>query len=82
MLNGTPNEFITVNGVPVPVKAQYLFYPFWGSERTFPHFAAPGIWARHTAGEARLQPRRTPMRPGPSAFWGGPQFRGVFDRIR
>ena len=42
MLNGTPNEFTTFNGVPVPVKAQYLWYPFWGSDRTFPHFAQVG----------------------------------------
>ena len=48
MLNGTPNEFTTFNGVPVPVKAQYLFYPFWGSDRTFPHFAAPWAWAMST----------------------------------
>ena len=40
MLNGTPNEFTTFNGVSVPVKDQFLWYPFWGSERTFPHFAA------------------------------------------
>jgi hypothetical protein len=33
MLNGTPNEFTTFNGVPVPVKAQYLWYPFWGSDK-------------------------------------------------
>jgi arylsulfatase A-like enzyme len=26
MLNGTPNEFTTFNGVPVPVKAQFLWY--------------------------------------------------------
>ena len=32
MLNGTPNEFTTFNGVEVPVKAQYLWYPFWGSD--------------------------------------------------
>jgi len=37
MLNGTPNEFTTFNGVEVPVKDQFLWYPFWGSERTFPH---------------------------------------------
>ncbi len=48
MLNGTPNEFTTFNGVPVPVKAQMLWYPFWGSERTFPHFAAPWAWAMDT----------------------------------
>ncbi|HME71444.1 MAG TPA: arylsulfatase [Myxococcota bacterium] len=48
MLNGTPNEFTTFNGVAVPVKAQLLFYPFWGSDRTFPHFAAPWSWAMDT----------------------------------
>ncbi len=48
MLNGTPNEFTTFNGVAVPVKAQYLWYPFWGSERTFPHFAAGWAWAMDT----------------------------------
>ena len=30
MLNGTPNEFTTFNGIPVPVKDQLLWYPFWG----------------------------------------------------
>jgi len=48
MLNGTPNEFTTFNGVPVPIKAQFLWYPFWGSDRTFPHFAAPWAWALDT----------------------------------
>jgi arylsulfatase len=48
MLNGTPNEFTTFNGVAVPVKDQLLWYPFWGSERTFPHFAAPWAWAMDT----------------------------------
>jgi arylsulfatase len=45
MINGTPNEFTTFNGVEVPVKAQYLWYPFWGSDRTFPHHAAAWAWA-------------------------------------
>jgi arylsulfatase len=45
MLNGTPNEFTTFNGVAVPVKDQFLWYEFWGSDRTFPHFAAPWSWA-------------------------------------
>ena len=36
MLNGTPNEFTTFNGVDVPVKDQFLWYEFWGSDRTFP----------------------------------------------
>ncbi|QDF37759.2 arylsulfatase [Bradyrhizobium symbiodeficiens] len=48
MINGTPNEFTTFNGVAVPVKDQFLWYPFWGSERTFPHFAAPWAWAMDT----------------------------------
>jgi len=47
-LNGTPNEFTTFNGVPVPVKAQFLWYPFWGSDKTFPHYAAPWAWAMDT----------------------------------
>ena len=48
MLNGTPNEFTTFNGVAVPVKDQFLWYQFWGSERTFPHFAAAWAWAMDT----------------------------------
>jgi len=48
MLNGTPNEFTTFNGVAVPVKAQYLWYPFWGSDKTFPHYAAEWAWAMDT----------------------------------
>ena len=48
MLNGTPNEFTTFNGVAVPVKDQFLWYPFWGSDRTFPHFAAEWAWAMDT----------------------------------
>ena len=48
MVNGTPNEFTTFNGVEVPVKAQYLWYPFWGSDKTFPHFAAGWAWAMDT----------------------------------
>ena len=48
MLNGTPNEFTTFNGIEVPVKDQFLWYPFWGSERTFPHFAAAWSWAMDT----------------------------------
>jgi arylsulfatase len=48
MLNGTPNEFTTFNGVAVPVKDQFLWYEFWGSERTFPHYAAGWSWAMDT----------------------------------
>jgi arylsulfatase A-like enzyme len=48
MLNGTPNEYTTFNGIPVPVKDQYVWYPFWGTDATFPHFAAPWAWAFDT----------------------------------
>ncbi|HEV7258610.1 MAG TPA: arylsulfatase [Bosea sp. (in: a-proteobacteria)] len=48
MVNGTPNEFTFFNGVQVPVKDQFLWYPFWGSERTFPHYAAGWAWAMCT----------------------------------
>ena len=48
MLNGTPNEFTTFNGVAVPVKDQFLWYEFWGSDKTFPHFAAGWAWALDT----------------------------------
>ena len=48
MINGTPNEFTTFNGIEVPVKDQFLWYPFWGSDRTFPHFAAGWAWAMDT----------------------------------
>ncbi len=48
MLNGTPNEFTTFNGVSVPVKAQLLWYDSWGSDKTFPHFAAGWSWAMDT----------------------------------
>jgi arylsulfatase len=48
LLHGTPNEFTSFNGVAVPVKDQFLWYPFWGSERTFPHYAAAWAWATST----------------------------------
>jgi arylsulfatase A-like enzyme len=48
MLNGTPNEFTTFNGISVPVKDQFLWYEFWGSDATYPHFAAPWAWAMDT----------------------------------
>jgi arylsulfatase len=48
MLDGTPNEFTYFNGIPVPVKAQMLFYPFWGSDKTFPHYATEWAWAMDT----------------------------------
>ncbi len=32
----------------MPVKDQFLWYEFWGSARTYPHFAAPWAWAFDT----------------------------------
>ena len=48
MVNGTPNEFTTFNGIEVPVKDQFLWYEFWGSDKTFPHFSAAWAWAFDT----------------------------------
>ena len=48
MVNGTPNEFTTFNGIEVPVKDQLLWYPFWGSDKTFPHYSAAWAWAFDT----------------------------------
>jgi Sulfatase len=48
MVNGTPNEFTTFNGVAVPVKDQFRWYEFWGSERTYPHVAAGSEWTMAT----------------------------------
>ncbi|HEY9114830.1 MAG TPA: arylsulfatase [Bacteroidales bacterium] len=47
-LNGTPNEYTTLNGVSVPVKTQFLWYEVWGSDKTYPHFAAEWAWAMST----------------------------------
>ncbi len=46
--NGTPNEFTAFNGVAMEANPQLIWYPFWGSERTFPHFAAGWAWAMAT----------------------------------
>jgi arylsulfatase A-like enzyme len=42
MVNGTPNEFTTFNGIPVPVKDQFLWYEFWGSDRPSRTIRRPG----------------------------------------
>jgi arylsulfatase len=47
-INGTPNEFTSFNGFTVPIKDQYLFYEFWGSDKTFPHYSAGWAWALST----------------------------------
>jgi len=47
-INGTPNEFTSFNGFTVPIKDQFLFYEFWGSDHTFPHYSAGWAWAFDT----------------------------------
>jgi arylsulfatase A-like enzyme len=46
--NSGPSHIVRLRGVEVPVKDQFLWYPFWGSERTFPHYAAEWAWAMDT----------------------------------
>jgi arylsulfatase len=48
MLDGTPNEIASLNGVTIPVLEQARFYDAWGSERTYPHYATPWAWAFDT----------------------------------
>ena len=52
MLNGTPNEFTTFNGVAVPVKDQYLWYD--SGDRTGPFRTMPpagrGQWTLPSSG--------------------------------
>ena len=52
MVNGTPNEFTTFNGVEVPVKDQFLWYPFWGrsAPSRITRQAGPGRWTRRSSG--------------------------------
>ena len=73
MLNGTPNEFTTFNGVTVPVKDQFLWYPFWGSDRTFPHYAAGWAWAMDTPFKwvKQVASHRGGTRQGMSMSWPG-----------
>ena len=48
-LDGTPSEVMAFNGVNVPVAAQLqYFYDIWGTDKTYPHFAAPWAWAFDT----------------------------------
>jgi arylsulfatase A-like enzyme len=47
-LNGTPNEVVPLNGVTIPVKDQFLWYEFWGSDQTYPHMAVAWAWAFDT----------------------------------
>ncbi len=48
MVNGTPNEFTTFNGIEVPVKDQFLWYEFWGSDKHLPALlGGVGLGLRH-----------------------------------
>jgi arylsulfatase A-like enzyme len=46
--NGTPNEVAAVQGVHLPVAAQFEFYDSWGSDRTYPHMSVGWAWAFDT----------------------------------
>jgi arylsulfatase len=50
MLNGTPNEFTTFNGVAVPVKDQFLWYPDRNGRSRILRPAGPGRWTRPSSG--------------------------------
>jgi len=43
--NGTPNEVAAVQGVHLPVAAQFEFYDAWGSDQTYPHMSVGWTWA-------------------------------------
>jgi arylsulfatase len=48
-LTGTPNEIASLQGIEVPVEDQLkYFYDIWGSDKTYPHMAAPWTWAFDT----------------------------------
>ncbi len=45
---GTPNEVAGLNGVHLTPAEQLPWYPFWGSDQTYPHMAVPWTWAFDT----------------------------------
>lgn len=45
---GTPNEVAALNGVHLEVKQELPFYPFWGTDQTYPHMAVGWAWAFDT----------------------------------
>ena len=45
---GTPNEVAGLNGVHLTPTEQLPWYPFWGSDQTYPHMAVPWTWAFDT----------------------------------
>lgn len=48
-VNGTPNEVASLNGIQqIPVPISMLFYPLWGSDKTYNHMAVGWTWAFDT----------------------------------
>ncbi len=47
-LDGTPSEVAALNGVTVPPALQVKFFDDWGTEKTYPHYAAEWAWAFDT----------------------------------
>ena len=47
-LNGTPSQFMAINGVDLPAEAQMKWFDVWGTDQTYPHFAVPWSWAFDT----------------------------------
>ena len=47
-LNGTPNEFASLNGMTIPSRSSMKFYDAWGTDQTYPHFAVAWAWAFDT----------------------------------
>ena len=46
--DGTPNEYLSFNGIDVPAADQMKFYDAWGTDQTYPHFAVGWAWALDT----------------------------------
>ena len=60
MLNGTPNEFTTFNGVPVPVKDQFLWYRVLGIGPDLPALCGSlGVGDGHAVQVGEAGARRT-----------------------
>ena len=45
---GTPNEFITIQGLIMSVADQMKFFDVWGSDQTYPHMSVAWSWAFDT----------------------------------
>jgi arylsulfatase A-like enzyme len=45
---GTPSEYLSLQGMNVPVADQLKFYDVWGSDKTYPHMSVAWSWAFDT----------------------------------